>query len=59
MQDDESKLAQFCRRLQELERRWPKHSATLAMALEREELEEEIERLRKSIAEKRQAADDT
>jgi hypothetical protein len=51
MQDDKVKLAQLHKRLQELRQRWPKHSATRAMALEREELEEEIERLQKAISE--------
>jgi hypothetical protein len=52
MQDPETKLAQLRKQLQELGRRWPKHSATMAMALEREALEEEIASLQKALAEK-------
>jgi hypothetical protein len=50
MQDLQTKLAQLHGRLWELERRWPKHSVPTAMALEREDLEEEIQQLQKMIS---------
>jgi hypothetical protein len=45
MQDTASRPEELQRRLADLRARWPRHTVTTAMALETEELEEEITRL--------------
>ena len=52
MSTNESKLEELLKRLADLKARWPKHSVPMAMAIEREELEEEIARLQKIRDEK-------
>lgn len=46
----EAKIRELEKRLSDLRARWPKHSVPPGMAMELEELEEELERIRKELS---------
>jgi len=50
----EVKLKELEKRLSDLKARWPRHSVPASMAMEFEELEEEIERIRKELSSSRE-----
>ncbi len=46
----EARIREIEKKIADLKARWPKHSVPTSMAVELEELEEELERLRKELS---------
>lgn len=53
-EDLEARLRELEKKLHDLKARWPRHSVPPGMAMELEELEEEIGRIRKELSSSRE-----